>query len=53
MPKLAGTIIEATAARYMGKDNAAKNITRNILTEALSESNINQILSNKICKLIH
>ena len=53
MPKLAGTIIEATVAGYLGKDNAAKNITRNILTEALNESNINQVLSNKFCKMIH
>jgi hypothetical protein len=53
MPKLAGAVIEATVAGYMGKDNAVKNITRNILTEALSESNTAQILSNKFCKIIH
>jgi len=53
MPKLAAAIIEATVAGYIGKDNAVKNITRNILTESLSESNINQILSNKFCKIIH
>lgn len=53
MPKLSGTIVEATVAAVMGKDNAVKNITRNILTEALSESNINQVLANKFCKIIH
>lgn len=53
MPKLAGTIIEATVAGYMGKDNAVKNISRNILTEAFNESNINQVLANKLCKIIH
>jgi hypothetical protein len=53
MPKLSGTIVEATVAAVMGKDNAVKNISRNILTEALSESNINQVLANKFCKIIH
>jgi len=53
MPKLSGTIVEATVAAVMGKDNTVKNISRNILTEALNESNINQVLANKFCKIIH
>lgn len=53
MPKLSSTIIEAILAAVMGKDNAVKNIARNIFTESINESNLNQIISNKLCKIIH
>lgn len=53
MPKLSGTIIEATAAAVMGKDNGVKNVSRNILLDAFSKSNLNQTLANELCKIIH
>ena len=53
MPKLTGSVLEAFASSIIGNDNAVKNVSRNILMDTFSKSNINQVMANDICKIIH